>query len=168
MLMLSMPPATMISALPATIRSCASMAAFIAEPHILDRVVQFVDSGRPPLIDACRAGAGGVLRGRAGRAVDDQPQVIPVKPQRIPAFTDREIEVLEWVADGRCNQWIAERLTLSPLTVKAHLLGMRVAEVPTTWRDRTAGQSRFQLWRWLPRYMRWYRRGISGRFRRGR
>lgn len=50
------------------------------------------------------------------------------------------------------------------LTVKAHLLGMRVAEVPTTWRDRTAGQSRFQLWRWLPRYMRWYARGIAGRF----
>ena len=66
------------------------------------------------IIDVCRAGAGGVLRGRAGRAVDDQPQVILT-------LTDREIEVLEWVADGRCNQWIAERLTLSPLTVKAHL-----------------------------------------------
>jgi dolichol-phosphate mannosyltransferase len=50
------------------------------------------------------------------------------------------------------------------LTVKAHLMGMRVAEVPTTWRDRTAGQSRFQLWRWLPRYLRWYGRGIAGRF----
>jgi len=52
------------------------------------------------------------------------------------------------------------------LTVKAHLLGMRVAEVPTTWRDRTAGQSRFQLWRWLPRYLRWYWRGLAGRFSR--
>ena len=50
------------------------------------------------------------------------------------------------------------------LTVKAHLLGLRVAEVPTTWRDRTAGESRFQLWRWLPRYLRWYRRGIVGRY----
>ncbi len=50
------------------------------------------------------------------------------------------------------------------LTVKAHLLGMRVAEVPTTWRDRTAGQSRFQLWQWLPRYLKWYRRGLVGRF----
>jgi dolichol-phosphate mannosyltransferase len=50
------------------------------------------------------------------------------------------------------------------LTVKAHLLGMRVAEVPTTWRDRTAGQSRFKLWQWLPRYLRWYMRGIAGRF----
>jgi len=53
---------------------------------------------------------------------------------------------------------------IGELTVKAHLMGMRVAEVPTTWRDRTAGQSRFQLWQWLPRYMRWYWRGIGGRF----
>ena len=52
------------------------------------------------------------------------------------------------------------------LTVKAHLLGMRVAEVPTTWRDRTAGTSRFQLWQWLPRYLKWYRAGIAGRFRK--
>jgi dolichol-phosphate mannosyltransferase len=52
------------------------------------------------------------------------------------------------------------------LTVKAYLLGMTVAEVPTTWRDRTAGTSRFQLWRWLPRYLKWYRAGIAGRFRK--
>jgi dolichol-phosphate mannosyltransferase len=52
------------------------------------------------------------------------------------------------------------------LTVKAYLLGMKVAEVPTTWRDRTAGTSRFQLWQWLPRYLKWYRAGIGGRFRR--
>jgi glycosyltransferase involved in cell wall biosynthesis len=48
------------------------------------------------------------------------------------------------------------------LTVKAHLIGLRVAEVPTTWRDRTAGHSRFRLWHWLPRYLRWYWRGIAG------
>ena len=52
------------------------------------------------------------------------------------------------------------------LTVKAYLLGMTVAEVPTTWRDRTAGTSRFQLWHWLPRYMKWYRAGIAGRFKK--
>jgi dolichol-phosphate mannosyltransferase len=52
------------------------------------------------------------------------------------------------------------------LTVKAHLLGLTVAEVPTTWRDRTAGTSRFQLWHWLPRYLKWYRAGIAGRFRK--
>ncbi|HSS93464.1 MAG TPA: glycosyltransferase [Candidatus Dormibacteraeota bacterium] len=49
------------------------------------------------------------------------------------------------------------------LTVKAYAMGMQVAEVPTTWRDRTEGQSRFQLWKWLPRYLRWYRVGIAAR-----
>jgi dolichol-phosphate mannosyltransferase len=52
------------------------------------------------------------------------------------------------------------------LVVKAHLLGMRVEEIPTTWRDRSAGESRFRLWHWLPHYLRWYRRGLTARFRR--
>ena len=52
------------------------------------------------------------------------------------------------------------------LTVKAYRLGLRVGEVPTTWRDRTEGQSRFRLWEWLPRYLHWYWRGLAGRFGR--
>jgi glycosyltransferase involved in cell wall biosynthesis len=42
------------------------------------------------------------------------------------------------------------------LTVKAFLGGYRIAEVPTRWRDRARGASRFQLWGWLPHYLRWY------------
>jgi dolichol-phosphate mannosyltransferase len=42
------------------------------------------------------------------------------------------------------------------LTVKAHFGGGRVEEVPATWQDRTAGQSRFKLVKWLPKYLRWY------------
>lgn len=49
------------------------------------------------------------------------------------------------------------------LTVKAHLAGRRIAEVPTVWRDRTAGVSRFQLRRWLPHYVRWYVRTFARR-----
>lgn len=52
------------------------------------------------------------------------------------------------------------------LTVKAHLLGLQLGEVPTTWRDRTAGSSRFNLVGWLPHYLHWYWRGIFGRLRR--
>jgi glycosyltransferase involved in cell wall biosynthesis len=52
------------------------------------------------------------------------------------------------------------------LTVKAHLMGLRIAEVPTTWRDRSAGESRFRTWAWIPHYFRWYRRGIGARLRR--
>ncbi len=42
------------------------------------------------------------------------------------------------------------------LTVKAFLNGYRIAEIPTIWRDRTQGRSRFRLWAWLPRYLKWY------------
>jgi dolichol-phosphate mannosyltransferase len=51
------------------------------------------------------------------------------------------------------------------LTVKATLGGNRVAEVPTTWRDRTAGQSNFKLRKWLPHYLHWYRVAFVGRLR---
>lgn len=54
------------------------------------------------------------------------------------------------------------------LTVKAHALGMRVEEVPTTWRDRTAGASRFRMWQWIPHYLRWYRYGLWSRLGRAR
>jgi dolichol-phosphate mannosyltransferase len=53
------------------------------------------------------------------------------------------------------------------LTVKATLAGRRVAEVPTTWRDRTAGQSNFKLRRWLPHYLAWYWAAFRGRWLRG-
>jgi dolichol-phosphate mannosyltransferase len=43
------------------------------------------------------------------------------------------------------------------LTVKATLAHRRIAEIPTTWRDRTAGQSNFKLRKWLPHYLHWYR-----------
>lgn len=42
------------------------------------------------------------------------------------------------------------------ITVKAFLAGYRIAQIPATWTDRTAGESRFRLWHWLPKYLRWY------------
>lgn len=42
------------------------------------------------------------------------------------------------------------------ITAKAYAAGRRVTEIPTTWRDRSAGQSRFKLRAWLPHYLRWY------------
>ena len=42
------------------------------------------------------------------------------------------------------------------LTAKAFHRGVQIAEVPTTWRDRTAGESRFRIMKWLPKYLFWY------------
>ena len=47
------------------------------------------------------------------------------------------------------------------LVVKAHLARRRIVEVPTTWRDRVAGQSNFKLWKWLPHYLRWFFRAFG-------
>ncbi len=49
------------------------------------------------------------------------------------------------------------------LTVKAHLGGFRVGEVPSTWRDRSAGESRFKLRQWAPTYFKWYLQALLNR-----
>ena len=49
------------------------------------------------------------------------------------------------------------------IVIKAQAKGFKIAEVPTTWRDRTVGESRFQLLAWLPRYIYWYVWGMAKR-----
>ena len=49
------------------------------------------------------------------------------------------------------------------LTVKAYLSGLTLAEIPTTWRDRTSGQSNFEIRQWLPHYLHWYWLALAGR-----
>jgi glycosyltransferase involved in cell wall biosynthesis len=51
------------------------------------------------------------------------------------------------------------------LTAKAHRSGAPISELPTTWRDRTAGKSNFHLRKWLPHYLRWYWYAAAGRWR---
>lgn len=50
------------------------------------------------------------------------------------------------------------------LTLKVHWRGWKVAEVPTVWRDRTAGQSRFRLFAWMPQYLKWYLMAMKKRW----
>jgi dolichol-phosphate mannosyltransferase len=42
------------------------------------------------------------------------------------------------------------------ITVKAFRKNLKIVELPTTWHDRTKGQSNFKLWKWLPHYICWY------------
>jgi glycosyltransferase involved in cell wall biosynthesis len=42
------------------------------------------------------------------------------------------------------------------LVAKARRFRLPVAEIPTTWLDRTFGVSNFRLWAWAPRYLKWY------------
>jgi dolichol-phosphate mannosyltransferase len=42
------------------------------------------------------------------------------------------------------------------IVVKAHFAGYKITELPCTWTDRQAGYSRFRIFKWLPKYLRWY------------
>jgi glycosyltransferase involved in cell wall biosynthesis len=49
------------------------------------------------------------------------------------------------------------------LVIKAFLKNYKICEVPTIWKDRSYGKSKFLLINWLPRYIYWYIYGIVGR-----
>lgn len=48
------------------------------------------------------------------------------------------------------------------MATKAHLSGYQIEEIPTTWRDRTAGESQFKILKWTPGYLRWYLTCVFG------
>jgi len=79
------------------------------------RVIALAPTADPnAMLAALRAGASGVLRGH--------PTPVQPEPDRaVEQLTEREIEVLAAVAEGRSNQWIGEHLSLSALTIKSHL-----------------------------------------------
>lgn len=52
------------------------------------------------------------------------------------------------------------------LTAKAFRLGVKIGQVPTTWRDRVAGESRFNMRKWLPKYAWWYGYALLAGFER--
>jgi glycosyltransferase involved in cell wall biosynthesis len=49
------------------------------------------------------------------------------------------------------------------LVGKAYVNGYRIGEVPSVWTDRVAGESRFNLRKWLPQYLKWYWYAFRGR-----
>jgi dolichol-phosphate mannosyltransferase len=54
------------------------------------------------------------------------------------------------------------------MLVKCHRLGWRIGEVPARWFQRAHGASRFQVIKWLPDYLRWYRYAFATTYlRRG-
>ncbi|MBU1124808.1 MAG: glycosyltransferase family 2 protein [Candidatus Omnitrophica bacterium] len=51
------------------------------------------------------------------------------------------------------------------LPLKAFILGYKITEVPTVWRERVKGQSSFKIFKLLPRYLKLYLRALVGRLR---
>ncbi len=47
------------------------------------------------------------------------------------------------------------------IVVKSYIQGFRIAEVPTSWVDRSEGNSRFRLFAWMPKYLKWYFKALT-------
>jgi dolichol-phosphate mannosyltransferase len=49
------------------------------------------------------------------------------------------------------------------IVVKAFVRRMKITEVPCSWQDRSQGKSRFQIAKWIPRYLKWYCYALKNR-----
>jgi len=50
------------------------------------------------------------------------------------------------------------------IVVKAHFSGYKITELPCIWTDRRAGQSKFKIFNWMPKYLKWYFYALNKRF----
>jgi len=146
-----------------------SMADGSDEPHLIDRMVALADSGAD-VVAASRYMRGGrqlggpklkgMLSRLAGLSLHSIGGVQTHDPtNNFKLYSRRFLDTVTIESEGGFE------LALE-LTVKATMAGRRVAELPTTWRDRTSGSSNFRLRQWLPHYLRWYvmavRRRLGG------
>lgn len=47
------------------------------------------------------------------------------------------------------------------LLVKGHRLNFKIKEIPAQWEERSEGESRFKILKWLPQYLKWYLYGLA-------
>jgi len=47
------------------------------------------------------------------------------------------------------------------LCYKAAAQNEKIEQLPTVWQDREEGESKFDLWGWMPHYLRWYSKALS-------
>ncbi|MEU4650336.1 response regulator transcription factor [Nocardia fluminea] len=85
-------------------------------PHHLIEAIRTVAEGDQLLSPAA-------TRALVQRLIDqpDQVAAAPVTHPGLDRLTDREREMVRWVATGLSNEQIAERLVISPATVKTHV-----------------------------------------------
>ena len=72
-------------------------------------------------------------------------------------YTKKAIKKIEIESDGGFEIGME-------VLIKAYFDGLKIGEVPCIWKDRSRGESRFKIIRWLPKYLKWYFYAIKRKF----
>ncbi|MFF5936412.1 response regulator [Streptomyces sp. NPDC012508] len=92
-----------------------------AEPDELLNAIRIAAAGEALLSPVATKGLIAKFLAQGGSSGTDDDPDSPSYSERLAALTTREREVLVLVAGGHSNDEIAERLEVSPLTVKTHV-----------------------------------------------
>lgn len=137
-----------------------TMADLSDPPEVINDMVAIAQARRVDLVCASRYMPGGkqiggpLLKTLLSRLAGVSLYYLTTIPTRdatnsFKLYTKRVIDAIDVESTGGFELGLE-------IVVKAHYAGFAIAEVPTVWTDRTSGQSRFQLFKWLPNYLRWY------------
>lgn len=146
---------------------CITMADLSDNPKDIDKMVKKIHLGAD-LVSASRYSRGGSLHGgppvkkilsKYGSKILNLITSLPTRDSTnaFKCFKRKVVKTIDIESTGGFE------IALE-LTVKSYLKGYKIVEIPTVWKDRTKGESKFDLAKWFPKYLKWFFYAIEKKY----